>query len=197
MTSPSDDSTPTVAVDLDLDIYDYLKARSTFEDTVSSVLRRELKLHGKRSVPAAQPSTGEFVDAVVHGPSRPATPPRSAHRVPSRQRRKSSARTKRSRAAAGTLLPELVYHRPILEILVDKGGRAPKQQVIDEVGRRLEGRLTEQDKSPLESGGIRWESRAQFARLRLAQRGLMDKNAPRGVWAITPEGIKALEEETV
>lgn len=108
-----------------------------------------------------------------------------------------TAKRKRIRAASGTLLPEAEYHRPILEILAGLGKRAPKQVVIDELGRRLNGRLTEADRDTLSSGVVRWESRAQFARLRLIDRGYLDKRSPRGTWTITAEGIKALEEGKV
>lgn len=174
-----------VPVELERDVYDYLRGRSTFEDTVSSVLRRELNI-GIDTPRSAQTGAAEQSRASD------TTPPR-----PARQPRRSAAKGKRTRAAAGTLLPESEYHRPLLEILAQHGGSAPKATVVEELGGRLEGRLTEADKSALKSGGIRWESRAQFARLRLAERGFIEKDAPRGVWAITPEGAKALEENTI
>lgn len=104
---------------------------------------------------------------------------------------------RRTRAASGTLLPEAAYHRPLLETLVQHGGSASKQQVIDELGRSLEGQLTDADRLPLASGGIRWMSRVQFARLRLADRGFIDKDVPRGTWKITDRGVKALEEGAI
>ena len=87
--------------------------------------------------------------------------------------------------------------RPILEVIAQAGGQAPKQVVMEEVGERLGDRLTEADREELDSGGIRWQSRIQFARLRLVDRGLIAKTASRGVWALTSEGAKALEEGTV
>jgi hypothetical protein len=87
--------------------------------------------------------------------------------------------------------------RPILEALAEAGGSAPKQAVVKAVGVRIDDRLTDADREELESGGIRWQSRIQFARLRLVDRGLISKDAPRGTWAITPDGIKALEEGTI
>jgi len=181
-----------------VDIYEFLKERSTFEDTLSSVLRRELGL------PDPRPSDGDDAAAARTDcgghpvADEPAREPRQGARDRGRApRAKTKNSPKAKRAAAGTLLPESEYHRPILEILAEQGGSVPKQVVIDEVGRRLDGRLTEADRDELESGGIRWQSRAQFARLRLADRGLIDKQAPRGIWAITPEGTMALEEGTI
>jgi Mrr N-terminal domain len=171
-----------ISIEIDADIYDYLKERSTFEDSVSSVLRRELGL-----------SESEQERVVTDAVKRPSPERRR------RPRTRAAAGTgqRRRRAAAGTLLPESEYHRPILEAITEAGGRAPKQVVIDGVGKRLSERLTEVDREELDSGGIRWQSRIQFARLRLVDRGLIEKNAPRGTWAITEEGSKALEEGRV
>lgn len=182
-----------IQIQIENDIYEYLKSKSTFEDTPSSVLRRELRL----PLAAAQVANdqdgardrGLVVDASGPPPTNSAPP--SAKAPP----RKNKA--KRTRAAAGTLLPESEYHRPLLEILREHGGSAPKQIVIDALGERLADRLTEADHDELDSGGIRWQSRTQFARLRLADRGFIDKNAPRGTWAITEEGTKSLEEGSV
>jgi hypothetical protein len=179
-----------ITVAIDADIYAYLRSQSTFEDTVSTVLRRELKLPTPDSdATPAPPETdggGETMRDVTTA-SRPA----SSRATSKRQK------TKRRRAAAGTLLPESEYIRPILEAIAEAGGTAPKQAVIEAVGKKLAGRLTKADHEELDSGGIRWQSRIQFARLRLVDRGLIEKNAPRGTWAITPEGTKALEEGAV
>jgi hypothetical protein len=176
-----------VPVSIEVDIYDWLKTRSTFEDTVSTVLRRELGL--------PEPSdNGEVTAAESARVAADASPSGESHSGSKPARRQ---KTKRRRAAAGTLLPESEYLRPILEVLDDSGGSAPKQVVIDEVGKRLTDRLTEADREELDSGGIRWQSRVQFARLRLADRGFIDKNARRGTWAITPEGTTALKEGTI
>jgi hypothetical protein len=186
-----------VSVRIERDIYEYLKGRSTFEDTVSTVLRRELDL----------PTPPKHVQPLEDGGAHQEVPI-DADRTPLPQQRdemtqaggttsqwgRKPVKRKRTRVAAGVLLPEVAYHRPILEILAEKGKSAPKQVVIDELGRRLNGRLTEADRDTLSNGSVRWQSRAQFARLRLVDRGYLNKNSPRGTWAITAEGIKALEE---
>jgi hypothetical protein len=169
-----------IQVLVDLDIYDHLRSKSSFEDSFSSVLRRELGLEERKMEINNRDEAG--------GPGK-STP----HRLKSARGSRKGKKSRRPRAAAGTLLPESEYHRPILESLADGGGRLPKQAVIEEIGRRLGDRFTDADRDTLESGGIRWQSRAQFARLRLADRGFIDKNAPRGIWAITEEGEKALE----
>ncbi|MGI8428919.1 MAG: winged helix-turn-helix domain-containing protein [Solirubrobacteraceae bacterium] len=182
----------TISVDLDTDVYEHLKGRSTFEDTISTVLRRELGLSGEAVEDGPSPRT--VSEATV---KRVVADRLAKNRATEKAKRGAAGAKKRARAAAGTLLPEAEYHRPILEVLSERGGRAPKQEVIEAVGERLANHLAEADRESLDSGGIRWESRTQFARLRLVDRGLMDRDAPRGIWAITPDGTKALEEGTI
>jgi hypothetical protein len=79
---------------------------------------------------------------------------------------------------------------PILEILRDNGGRAPTREVIDALGERFDGRLSDADREPLSSGEIRWRNRAQFARLSLIEQGDMAKGSPRGVWEISEQGLE-------
>lgn len=166
-----------IQVYVDRDVYDYLRSKSTFEDTFGTVLRRELGIE----------------EGAAKGRSKARMPEEKPRKSTPTARRPKGKRSTRPRAAAGTLLPESEYYRPILEILLENGGRLSKQAVIDELGRRLQDRFTDADQDTLESGGIRWQSRAQFARLRLAERQFIDKTAPRGTWAITEEGGKALE----
>lgn len=93
------------------------------------------------------------------------------------------------------MLPESEYELPILRALKERNGSAPASHVIERVGDLLASRLTPADKELLESGLVRWRSRTQFVRLRLAQRGDMMRNSPRGVWEIAPQGLKRLEKE--
>jgi hypothetical protein len=110
--------------------------------------------------------------------------------------RKAKKRTtKRTRVPSSLLLPEEEYELPILKALEVGGGRRPTREVIEEVGRQLNGRLTETDREPMRDGGpARWENRVQFARLRLVKAGLLKEGSPRGVWELSPAGEKRLEE---
>jgi Mrr restriction endonuclease-like protein len=190
-TGPPDET--TVTVDLAIDVYEYVRDHSTFEDTIGTALRRLLNLPSPFSE-ARPEDVPHHAEAAERNRAAPAISEGPAPQTP---RRRAAAKTKRTRARAGTLLPESEYHRPILEVLEARGGRASKAEVIEEIGLRLDDRLTETDRLPLESGGIRWQSRAQFARLRLIDRGLMEREAPRGIWGISPDGLKALEDGTV
>lgn len=96
------------------------------------------------------------------------------------------------RVVRGTLLPEREYEEPILRYLDERGGRAPSREVVEAVGEALAGKLTELDKLPLRSGGIRWHKRAAFVRLRLVERGELVGNSPRGTWEISDMGRERL-----
>jgi restriction system protein len=80
----------------------------------------------------------------------------------------------------------------MLRYLDEHGGRAPSREVVEAVGATLADRLTARDRQQLKSGGIRWEKRAAFVRLRLVERGELATNSPRGTWEITDKGRERL-----
>ncbi|HWO83461.1 MAG TPA: winged helix-turn-helix domain-containing protein [Solirubrobacterales bacterium] len=91
-------------------------------------------------------------------------------------------------------LPEGAYWLPILEILVESGGSCRGRDVIDMLEDRLGSQLTPLDHGVLEMGEVRWRNRARFARLRMKERGLIGSDSPRGIWEITEEGRRYLNE---
>jgi hypothetical protein len=97
-----------------------------------------------------------------------------------------------TRAVPGMLLPEREYEVPILRYLDERGGRAPSREVVEAVGDVLGSRLSELDKQELHSGGIRWQKRAAFVRLRLVERGELVEKSPRGTWEISDKGRERL-----
>lgn len=108
-------------------------------------------------------------------------------------RARSGRRKRAPRAPAGTLLPEQEYVEPLLSILSEHGGTAPARQIIDAIGKKLENRLTPTDREKNSSGVVRWQNRIQFVRLKLVEEGLLAKNSPRGIWALTELGRAHLE----
>ncbi|MEA2357973.1 MAG: restriction system protein [Solirubrobacteraceae bacterium] len=170
-------------VDLDHDVLDFLKSQAEpFVDTPSTVLRRLLDINGKPHV-ASEPASD------TPTPDKP-TRERSSKRQTAV--RKSSGRT---RAPSGTILPEQDYELPLLRALEEAGGEAPYRDVVEAVGRELGDKLKAADFEELASGGVRWHSRLQFVRLRLIERGDMDREAPRGVWRITDTGRQTLTND--
>lgn len=99
-----------------------------------------------------------------------------------------AAQKRSGRASPGSILPESEYEIPILQELVDRGGRGHATEITDAVGRRLADRLTDLDREKLDSGEVRWRNRVQFTRLTLKQLGLIASDSPRGIWEITDAG---------
>jgi hypothetical protein len=126
-----------------------------------------------------------------------ATAPKPDASVHSVQRRSIRNETRQAtpRAIPGSILPEREYWVPILEILTEAGGAAPASDVIDALGDRMRGMLTQRDYESLSMGDIRWRNRARFARLRMTEQGLLSADSPRGIWELTEQGCKHLEEE--
>jgi hypothetical protein len=105
---------------------------------------------------------------------------------------------KRSRVALELLLRENDDELPILEALSATGGHCPTREVVEGVGRGLNGRLTEVDHEPTRDGGPpRWQNRGQSARLRLVRAGPIKGDSPRGAWEISGIGEERLKEATL
>lgn len=177
-------------IDLDADIFEYLQARATpLVDTPNTVLRRELGLPEVSESPAAVNSRPTPSSVVGERPTVRSKPDGGR-----RPQKKQKAPRQRTRAAAGTLLPEDRYIQPLLKVLDDAGGSAPFRNVVDAFGKLMHDEFLPADFETLDSGAIRWQSRLQFVRLRLVERGLLERDSPRGIWVISEAGRKELEE---
>ena len=167
------------SIEIDDDVFEYLKQEAEpFVDTPNSVLRRLLDLES-----AASSASVAATDAAAG----------SSTKGSSRRTKKKSSGGGRKRAPAGSILPEEEYEVPLLRALVDAGGSGPSKDITAAVGEDLDAKLTDLDRETLKSGGIRWENRIQFVRLKMIERGYMEKDTPRGIWAITDDGRKFLE----
>jgi hypothetical protein len=172
-------------VQLDQDVFDFLKANAEpFSDTPSSVLRRLLNLASNPSKVTVKPEVPDV--------SRPRVRPRQSAKSKDGKKFAAKEKEKRPRAAAGTLLPESTYELPLLGALVDLGGEGAYREVAARVGQELKDQFLPADLEHLHSGGIRWQSRLQFVRLRAIERGYLEKDSPRGVWKITGAGRATL-----
>ncbi|NIV34899.1 MAG: hypothetical protein GWN58_37225, partial [Anaerolineae bacterium] len=106
---------------------------------------------------------------------------------PSSQPLATPQSTKASSRRAFT--PVHAYWAPILESLVELGGSAPSDNVIDRVGKKMEGVLTAADREPLSSGiDVRWRNRVAWQRFNMVRQGLLSAESPRGIWEITEAG---------
>lgn len=184
-------------IEIDDDVYDFLKSNAEpFVDTPNSVLRRMLGIDGDSSRSAAVSNPAVPVKPAASITAVPMTSTHGRLAAVKRTRRKGTRpiAPTHTRAASGTLLPEEKYERPLLKVLAEAGGQAPYRDVVDAIGRELRDDFMPADYESLKSGGIRWQSRLQFVRIRLIERGYLDKDAPRGVWAITDAGRAALKD---
>jgi hypothetical protein len=172
-------------IDVDDDVLDVLKRHAEpFVDTPNSVLRRLLGVDD-----GTEPKTPEPAVTSANGAVR-------GHRQTKRAAKTGTTETgtTRTRAKAGSILAEDRYELPLLTALIDLGGRAAYRDVLEAVGKQLEPELTPLDKDKLKSGDVRWENRLQFVRLRLIERGLLERDTPRGIWGITDNGRTAAEK---
>ena len=160
---------PTIRVDDE--VFKELQRRAeAFVDSPNTVLRRLLRL------------------------------PRPIRRVVTRPRA-TSTRTTRTRATRrsflgrvepGSILAQGEYRQPILDCLVAKGGQGSVADVLTCVRSKLKNRLTFMDLEPKQSSSEeRWRNRAQWERRQMVVEGLVDPEAPRGVWRLTDAGWRA------
>ncbi|HXG35628.1 MAG TPA: winged helix-turn-helix domain-containing protein [Dehalococcoidia bacterium] len=103
--------------------------------------------------------------------------------------------TKKS-APRGLKTSDEQYFLPILEALLELGGKADANEVLKAVERKMLNVLGEIDYQPLNTGEIRWRNTAQWARYKLVQRGLLKSDSQRGVWELTPDGVEAAKGKT-
>ena len=162
---------PTIRVDDE--VYEALGRRALpfVDKTPNDVLRRLLVLdEGTRFEDGAPVEASMYpVVSIVHS---------------------STKRSQRKRPRVPGATPKEVYRVPILEILVESGGRADSRTVLDILKRSIQ--LLPSDLESTSSGGIRWENRANWARMDMVIEGLIRKGSPRGVWEITDSGRQAL-----
>lgn len=98
---------------------------------------------------------------------------------------------------SGEFTPVFAYWRPILEVLVEMGGRGNRHDVVNAVGEKMKDMLKPADKGKLpKSGWIRWRNRVawQVSNMRQSEQGLIKKDSRRGIWEITDAGRKWLDD---
>ncbi len=105
---------------------------------------------------------------------------------------KTRSPRRKGRLPKGLRTPEEAFRRPILEALVELGGRAPAKEVLDLVEHKMRDKLTPYDWERLRGNKVRWRNTAQWCRNTLREEGLLKGDSP-GVWEITEKGRQALE----
>lgn len=100
---------------------------------------------------------------------------------------------RRVRAERGEITPRREYRRPILETLIEMGGKGKVSEVLSGVFNKMKKRLTKKDLEKTSTGAIRWKNRAQWARLHLKREGYLKEDSPYGIWEITDDGRSLCE----
>lgn len=91
--------------------------------------------------------------------------------------------------------PVKAYWRPILQTLVEMGGRGRREKVIEVVGKKMKDILTPADSKKLpQSKYIRWENRVAWQASNMRSEAYIKNDSPRGIWEITDAGRKWLDD---
>ena len=110
---------------------------------------------------------------------------------------KSSKKRRGKRAQRGLKTHQDEYRLPLLQALVELGGSSNLQPVIDRVGEIMKDTLNEYDYEPLKSdpGKPKWRNTTQWVRYSLVKEGLMKADSPVGIWQISQEGRRWLQQQ--
>ncbi len=98
------------------------------------------------------------------------------------------------RAFQGEITSQSAYVIPILETLYELGGKGEVKEILSIMEMKMKEILKEKDYEVNKSGEIRWINNARWCRLKLVQDGLLRKNSPKGVWELSEEGYKYIQE---
>lgn len=102
---------------------------------------------------------------------------------------------KTKRRKKGILVPQREYRIPILESLLEMGGRTEVKDVLKKVEQKMKDKFTQAEYEKHRSGEITWKNRTLFERLKMRNEGLLKKESPWGTWEITSKGQEFYEKE--
>jgi len=170
-------------IEVDEEVYQaLLKHVISFEDTPNDVLRRLLGLDevGKRQETEQTVITeGDY--------ERPVEEMISCLDL----KKVSISKTARVHDA----IPQRDYRLPILEALLEKGGKATRREVSEIIERKMRDKFNKSDLQVLSDGQTkRWQKGVDWERLRMVKDGLLRSDSPKGVWEITEKGRKYLRD---
>jgi hypothetical protein len=101
---------------------------------------------------------------------------------------------KQPRMTKGERTPRQAFRIPILESLMELGGKGEVDDILKKVEIKMKQVLKAVDYEKLSSGVmIRWQNTAQWERYVMVQDGLLRSDSPRGIWEITEEGKRYLQ----
>jgi Mrr N-terminal domain len=92
------------------------------------------------------------------------------------------------KSVAGPKLPQKEFRGPLLEVLLQKGGKATTREIRELLEPKMAPRLSEADYEPVTSGDPRWWNAVCWERNDLVKEFLLAGNSERGVWELTELG---------
>lgn len=115
-----------------------------------------------------------------------------SERIPTQYRKKQV----KGELKMGLKTPQESYVMPILESVIELGGKAEMKDVLNLVHSKMKGILNSYDYEPIPSvpKRQRWKNTAKWARYSMVNEGLLAKDSPWGIWEITEKGRKFYEE---
>ena len=118
-------------------------------------------------------------------------------RIKDKDGRDTNKKRKQRTLSQGTKTHNSEYRIPILQILIDFGGRGKVNEILERVYEKMKDVLNSFDLEVLPSGfDVRWRNAAQWERNTMVNQGLLEKDFPRGIWEITESGKNYLKEHS-
>ena len=90
-------------------------------------------------------------------------------------------------------LPEGTVREPLLEVIYERGGSARGRDLYPALRERMKRYLTPGEFDRVKPGDEGWRSTVKSARDHLVQDGYLRGDSPRGVWALSKEGVALVE----
>jgi len=99
----------------------------------------------------------------------------------------------------GLRTPEEKFALPILESIIELGGKAEMKDILKLMHDKMKSILNKYDYEALPSNPKqkRWENTAQWARNTMVNEGLLSSDSPRGIWKITEEGMNFYNQNKI
>ena len=148
---------------------------------ISDQTWERLKLHAKPLEDTAEDVVRRALDAL----EKPNEKSGLATTMPAPNSRPDGPRRKSPR---GAKLPQREFRVPLLEVLLEKGGKANTKDIRELLEPKIAPRLSEADYQPVTSGDPRWWNAVCWERNDLVKEGLLRDNSERGVWELTQRG---------
>ena len=156
-------------------------------DTADSALEKALdaaeRSRGRTPKPRKPPVPPKLGLSAV-GPSHDGTPRSQEPAVPSRPGLSAAKLAK---------LPQKEFRKPLLQAIHELGGSAQVHELRPILRDRMKSRLLPGDFEHVSGGVERWWNAACWVRHDLVNEGYFRSDSPRGIWALSDEGVKLVE----